>query len=139
MKVAKKDLLYYHVKRVPRCSTPEQFQEWREAALFCKPPFNIWFCQDCTPRFQRENLKKGTCDHEYIQFYTKNGEIEGFIPQYQAEKHNQRLLKYAREHEPGAFNSETPTEITDYVDGSLPEIRSDEACEQDLRSQEGRP
>lgn len=138
MRIAKKDLLSYHVKRVPRCATQEQFQEWRKAAAFYKPPYNIWFCQDCTPSFQRYNLKKGTCDHEYVQFYTKNGEIEGFIPQSQAEKHNQRLLKYAREHEPGAFDSETLTEITDNLDGSIPELRSDETCEQDLRSEEGR-
>jgi hypothetical protein len=126
----KRELLAHHVKRVPRCTTHAQFAEWRKAAAFYKPPFNIWFCQDCTPSFQRKNIKQGTCDHEYVQFYTKNGEIEGFIPTSQYDKHNKRLEDL--KNDPSRLFITASKEASYYDDGGDTEIRDNQAGEQDL-------
>jgi len=90
----KRELLAYHVKRCPSCATQKQFDHWREAAAILKPAYSVWFCADCTPTFQLENIRKGTCDHEYIKFYEKDNEIEGYVDREDYIKHERRVKSF---------------------------------------------
>lgn len=69
------------VKMAYLCATPEQYEDWRQAARMSKPSLDSWFCTDCTPSYQREMKKKNWCMRPEIRFKkTKDGDIEGYCP-----------------------------------------------------------
>jgi hypothetical protein len=93
-----KDLLRFHVKRVPNCSTPEQFKEWRSFAQQQIPSYTSWFCTDCTPEFQLKHKKQGTCDHSYIKFKKIEGSLDGFVPAEWADHHKTIIKRLSKEY-----------------------------------------
>ena len=63
------------------CATPEQYEEWRRVARLSPPPYESWFCTDCTPQYQLEMKEKGWCARPEIKFRrNKDGGVEGYAP-----------------------------------------------------------
>jgi len=94
-----KELLRFHVKRIPNCSTPEQFEEWRTFASQQTPSYTSWFCTDCTPEFQLKHKKQGTCDHPYIKFKRIEGSLDGYVPADWLEQHKKIIKKLSNDYE----------------------------------------
>jgi hypothetical protein len=88
-----KQLLEFHVKRVPNCSTHDQFDEWRTFAAQLTPSYTSWFCTDCTPEFQLKHKRKGTCDHPYIKFKRIQGSLDGYVPADWSEEHKKTIKR----------------------------------------------
>lgn len=102
-----KELLKFHVKRAPNCSTPEQFKEWRSFAQQQVPSFTTWFCTDCTPVFQLQHKKQGICDHPYIKFKKIEGSMDGYVPSDWSEEHRKTIKRLSINYE------ETENKITE--------------------------
>ena len=63
------------------CALPEEYEVWKRAARLSRPPYDSWFCVDCTPDFQKLNKKLNRCARPDIRFKRmKDGSIEGFMP-----------------------------------------------------------
>lgn len=65
-------------KRVPKCSTPEQYFAWVEVARIV-PPGKAGFCTDCTPEYAALMRSIGLCENTFIEF-DKDG--DGYVPAY---------------------------------------------------------
>jgi hypothetical protein len=94
-----KDLLRFHVKRVPNCCKREQFDEWKSFASQQKPSYTSWFCTDCTPEFQLKHKKKQTCDHPYVKFKRIDGSLDGYIPSDWMEHHKKTIKRLSNDYE----------------------------------------
>jgi len=76
-----KNLEREHIVRMAYlCATPEQYEEWRRAARLSPPPYESWFCTDCTPAYQAEMKAKGWCARPEIRFKRSDEGIVGYVP-----------------------------------------------------------
>lgn len=94
-----REYLRFHVKRVPSCSTQEQFDEWRTFASQQKPSYTTWFCTDCTPEFQLKHKQQGTCDFPYIKFKRVEGSLDGNVPSDWSDHHKKNVKRLANDYQ----------------------------------------
>jgi hypothetical protein len=52
----------------PRCTTPEEFKNWRAAALAAKPLKHLGFCEDCSEEYQLEMKLQERCENPAVWF-----------------------------------------------------------------------
>jgi hypothetical protein len=65
---------------IPKCTTAKQYKVWQIAAKQCPPAIKAGFCEDCTPKYQAEMIRKHRCENPHVRFCKdKNGFLCGTV------------------------------------------------------------
>jgi hypothetical protein len=78
-------------RRVPSCTTTEQFTIWKEAARQYSPHAKVGFCEDCTAEYQSKMFSEGRCENPHVWFCLDDDGFEyGTIKHREEEQVNER-------------------------------------------------
>lgn len=67
--------------QIPKCTSREHYQWWKELARKIPPDKNIGFCEDCTSKYKTEMISKGRCENPDIIFvYDEHQNLVGRLP-----------------------------------------------------------
>lgn len=66
---------------VPKCSSREDFYNWKAEARKVPPSKTVGFCEDCTPEFKAKHITTFTCENPLIVFEkNQSAYIDGCLP-----------------------------------------------------------